>query len=374
MDLTSYFKPLEISAEFAERTLSEHFQTLSNSSDASEFDLAILFVPEYRYNGFSPTQMKVTEVVEKLGGLHLQEGSPRILMMGEFICGQSLEDTEAALIDIFGHLINNKCLPIVIGGTKDLVYSGYKAFANEDSIVNITALDTTLNLEGARGYIGRIIKEQPNFLFNYSNLAYQSYYVSQEEIRLAEELFFDAERLGNIRNAVERTEPAIRGSEIVTLSLESIKSSDFKSVLSPQPNGLYSEEICQISRYAGLSEKCKCFYLTEWNGSGDHEDQMLMAQLLWCFIDGWVSRRPEMPGSNKSDFLKYRVALKGDEHELIFYKSLNTDRWWMEVPVPPQYVNRYKKHHIIPCDYSDYEVAAADDLPERWWKTYKKML
>ena len=46
----------------------------------------------------------------------------------------------------------------------------------------------------------------------------------------------------------------------------------------------------------------------------------------------------------------------------------------MEVPVPPQYVNRYKKHHIIPCDYSDYEVAAADDLPERWWKTYKKML
>jgi hypothetical protein len=180
--------------------------------------------------------------------------------------------------------------------------------------------------------------------------------------------------LGNIRNAVERTEPAIRGSEIVTLSLESIKSSDFKSVLSPQPNGLYSEEICQISRYAGLSEKCKCFYLTEWNGSGDHEDQMLMAQLLWCFIDGWVSRRPEMPGSNKSDFLKYRVALKGEEHELIFYKSLNTDRWWMEVPVPPQYVNRYKKHHIIPCDYSDYEVAAADDLPERWWKTYKKML
>jgi formiminoglutamase len=68
------------------------------------------------------------------------------------------------------------------------------------------------------------------------------------------------------------------------------------------------------------------------------------------------------------------VALKEDEFHLIFYKSVKTDRWWMEVPVPPEFANKYRKHHLIPCNYDDYKVATEDDLPDRWWKAYKKML
>jgi hypothetical protein len=43
-------------------------------------------------------------------------------------------------------------------------------------------------------YLTKIIDE-PNNLFNYCNIGYQTYYNSQEEIDLIEKLFFDAYRL-----------------------------------------------------------------------------------------------------------------------------------------------------------------------------------
>ena len=103
-------------------------------------------------------------------------------------------------------------------------------------------------------------------------------------------------------------------------------------------------------------------------------DALLVAEMIWCLIDGYYSRRSEIPGSNKDGYLKYRVHLRNDEFQLVFYKSVQTDRWWMEVPVPPQYANKYRKHHLVACGYDDYLTATRDDLPERWWKAYKKML
>jgi hypothetical protein len=51
-----------------------------------------------------------------------------------------------------------------------------------------------------------IIKE-PNNLFNYSNIGYQTYYNSQEEIDLIEKLYFDAYRLGEVCNNITIAEP-----------------------------------------------------------------------------------------------------------------------------------------------------------------------
>jgi formiminoglutamase len=48
-------------------------------------------------------------------------------------------------------------------------------------------------------YLSHIVLSQPNYLFNYSNLGFQTYLVDQPGIELMDKLFFDAHRLGELR-------------------------------------------------------------------------------------------------------------------------------------------------------------------------------
>jgi hypothetical protein len=35
---------------------------------------------------------------------------------------------------------------------------------------------------------------------------------------------------------------------------------------------------------------------------------------------------------------------------------------------------KYERHYLVPCSYSDYETALNDDIPDRWWQVYKKLM
>ncbi|HAW19205.1 MAG TPA: hypothetical protein DCX14_03400 [Flavobacteriales bacterium] len=373
MKFSDYFDKLEITPNL-EGTISEYLSELEESSDLEGCKMALMFVSETRYSQTEPLR-NPQSVLDSLSGLFPHGFEPKIGLLGCLRLGKTLEDTEYAITQIVLELFQHRVLPVVIGGDRELTYSIYKAFEELEQIVNIASIDNILNINGGQGaYIGRIIKEQPNYLFNYSNLGYQTYLVSGAEIELADELYFDVYRLGQMRGSIELSEPLIRSADILSISMDSVKASDFKSSTSPQPNGFYAEEICQTLRYAGLGEKLRAVVITETSGDVSGVDALLISEMVWCLIDGLYSRRSEIPSSQNSSFLKYRVSLKNDEFNVVFYKSLNTDRWWMEVPVPPEYANKYRRHHLIPCDYNDYKEAANDDLPERWWRAYKKML
>lgn len=378
MELSHYFKAIDIDSE-REGTLEAFITPYSDAVDCREFDLALLFVPENRWleNDRANHAYQATAVLNEFAALYVHDFTPRILNFGEFILGNEIVDSETALSEVVEHLVSCKVIPIVLGGGRNLTYAAYKAFERQEQIVNITSVDNYLNLDESslQNYVGRIIKEQPNFLFNYSNIGFQTYFVSPGELELANELYFDAYRLGVVRGDVYSVEPVLRSAEISTFSMDVIKASEFGANCEPQPNGIYSEEACQMFRYIGLAEKTKVVLITELSGEdASRRDDLLLAEILWCILDGYYSRKSELPGSKKEGFLKYRVPLRNDEFQLIFYKSVATDRWWMEVPVPPQYANKYRKHHLVPCAYEDYLIATRDDLPERWWKAYKKML
>ena len=61
-----------------------------------------------------------------------------------------------------------------------------------------------------------------------------------------------------------------------------------------------------------------------------------------------------------------------EDDELIFYKSLKTGRWWIEIPFLPDVNNKLKKHTLLPCMHSDYLLATKGEIPERWYKAYRK--
>jgi hypothetical protein len=56
------------------------------------------------------------------------------------------------------------------------------------------------------------------------------------------------------------------------------------------------------------------------------------------------------------------------EHTLTFYKSLVTDRWWMEVPDLKNGIPI-----MIACSVEEYQQACNHDIPELWWKAFQRI-
>ena len=114
--------------------------------------------------------------------------------LGDLEPGASLSDTFYALQDIVGQLVKHNVIPLIIGGSQDLTYALYRAFDNLDQMVNLVNVDSCFDLGDSslpmthKSFVGKIIVDQPYNLFNYSNVGFQTYYNSQEEIDLMEKL------------------------------------------------------------------------------------------------------------------------------------------------------------------------------------------
>jgi hypothetical protein len=241
-------------------------------------------------------------------------------------------------------------------------------------MVNLVAIDSKFDLGkesdpiSSNSYLTKIIVEEPNNLFNYCNIGYQTFYNSQEEIDLIEKLFFDAYRLGDVCNNIAIAEPVFRDADLVSLDLGSIKSSDSGNFIKFAPNGFNGKEICSLSRYAGISDKVTSFGIFNQNNS--EQESILIAQIIWYFIEGFHYRSNEYPFGSKDNYLKYIVPL--EEEELIFYKSDKTERWWIEIPFISHLNNKLKRNTLLPCSHDEYLVACHNEMPERWWKAQRK--
>jgi hypothetical protein len=75
-----------------------------------------------------------------------------------------------------------------------------------------------------------------------------------------------------------------------------------------------------------------------------------------------------VPNAQDNEFLKFTVEFEDVDHQLVFWKSKRSDRWWMECPSVEG-----KKNQLIPCSYGDYQKACKEELPDRWMKAYNKL-
>ena len=96
--------------------------------------------------------------------------------------------------------------------------------------------------------------------------------------------------------------------------------------------------------------------------------------MIWYFIYGFASRTNEFPGKAIDDFFKYNVSVKENEQPIIFYKSKKSERWWMEVNCTENIREKYERHYIVQCSFADYQTACNDEVPDRWWQVYQKMM
>ena len=292
--------------------------------------------------------------------------------------GNQVSDTYFAVKEIIASLLKRNIIPIIIGGGQDITYINYRAYDALEQSVNITTVDSRFDLGNleeeltSQSYLSKIIMQEPNNLFNYCNVGYQTYFNSQEEISLLDNLFFDTYRLGEAK-VLENIEPAFRNADIVSIDIGAVRQNEAPANNNSSPNGFYGEEICAISRYAGISDKVSSFGIYEYNSKHDNNDQTahLIAQMIWYFIEGVNFRVKDYPFSGKENYQKFTVLLEDDE-PLLFYKSNKSGRWWIEINILSN--NKYKRHALIPCTYKDYTDATKQVIPEKWYKAMRKMV
>ena len=347
------------------------FHNFENFPDLHKIRIAIIGVIEINQD---KTIIDLKHIRKELYSLYPGNWETSIADLGDILPGNTRKDTYFALQEVIASLIKRKIIPIVLGGSQDLTYSLYRSYDGLEQMVNLVSIDSKFDFGkesdvlSASSYLTKIILDEPNNLFNYCNLGYQTYYNSQEEIDLIEKLFFDAYRLGDVSNSISIAEPVLRDADIVSVDLNSVMSSDSGNFINFTPNGFSGKEICSLSRYSGLSDKVSLFGVFNHNNS--KQESQLVAQIVWYFIEGFHYRSNEYPFGSKENYIKYIIPF--EEEELIFYKSHKTDRWWIEIPFLTTSNTKLKKRTLLPCSYDEYLRACNQEMPERWWKAQRK--
>ena len=383
-DISIFFSPIDtIQKEFLSDQLGSKIERNEGVfPELKPGGLAVIFVPEYRGNKNISENCNSTDGFrKKIYDLYAHvDWKFDIYDLGNIIPGNELKDTHFAIEQIIFELVKKRIIPIVIGGSQDLTFAMYKGYSRLEQTINTCAVDHKLDLGDvendihSEGYLSHMLMQRPCYLFNHANIGLQIPYAGIKDLELFERLYFDACRLGEFNSDFRRAEPHLRNSDLITIDFNSIKASETLSKQA-QPNGFYAEQICQIAKYAGISDKLSSLGIFNHIGTSNSETaDHLLAEIVWYFIDGFAQRKADFPIGSKAQYMRYIVAMDDFEEEIIFYKSNKSDRWWLEVPYPPQEGMKYERHHLIPCDYEDYEKAMNNELPDLWWKTYQKLI
>ncbi|MEK6450135.1 MULTISPECIES: formimidoylglutamase [Myroides] len=344
-----------------------------NFENYNRYRIAIIGVVDNRGFNNDDDIVDISKIRKAFYALFPGNWSTNMIDLGDILPGEQLQDTYFLLKTLVGDLVKNGVIPIVIGGSQDMTYAIYRGYDKLEQMVNLVSIDAKLDLakEGsfpAESFLSRIIMEEPVNLFNFSNIGYQTYFNAQEEIDLIESLYFEAYRVGEITKNIKLAEPVLRDADIISIDMGVVKSGDSGNFDFFNPNGFDGKEICSLARYSGLSDRVSSFGIFNYNNNKN--ETLLIAQILWYFVEGVNFRSNEYPFVSKESYLKYIVPVEGYD-DLIFFKSDVSERWWVEAPV---FFNNTERKVLLPCSYEDYELAISQNVPERWWRTLKKSL
>jgi arginase family enzyme len=341
--------------------------------------LAIFGVKENRNDvDYQGENLCFNEIRTALYSLYPGSWNLSIADLGDIAQGDQVSDTYFALREVMSSLLSEQIIPVVIGGGQDLTYTMYRAYDPLARMVNLLSIDRSFDFGNAtseitnKSYLSRIVIEEPNNLFNYVNLGYQTYFNAQEEIDLIDKLFFDALRLGEIANDLKTVEPYLRDANVVSIDLSAIRSQDLGIDKHSTPNGFSSTAICSLARYAGLSSSVSSFGLFEYSNLNKSKTTgMLIAQILWYFIEGVNHKVKDFP-EEYIEYQKFIVLVR--QEEIVFYKSLKTNRWWVEIPNSKPIHNKIEKQSLLSCTEEDYKTACNQEIPENYFKALQKAL
>lgn len=289
--------------------------------------------------------------------------------LGNIRQGSGLADTAAALQYVLKELGALGKRVLVLGGSHDLTLQQYNACKKREQIIDLTVVDMLADLDDTEGerydnHLMDALTGMPNFVRHFNLIGFQSYYVNPMMIETFHKLHFDCIRVGKARENMEELEPAFRRSQVVSIDINAIRHSDAPANKLGSPNGFYGDEMCKITRFAGMSSHLLSLGIYGYRTEADTDmiTAKLLAQMVWYFIDGVLVAKTESPIDDTEQFIEYTVSIP--ENRAVFLKSKKTNRWWIQLP----------NGQYIPCTYNDYLTACSNQIPERWMREVERLV
>ncbi|MFT6856442.1 MAG: formiminoglutamase [Cyclobacteriaceae bacterium] len=386
MDLKLFFDSvsadIDISKYPSNALVHSIFINSGDMPDVDGLDIAIVGLIDGRgadEKSQSGLSKAADEVRKSFYELKKSAGQFKIADLGNLRKGPDLSDTYLRIQEVGSYLLEQKVLPIFIGGAHNMDLGQYTAYEELEKLVTILSVDNKLDIDDPKRstpsltHNQTIFKHEPNFLFNYYQLGYQSYLIDSSSSALMEQMSFEAYRLGTVKEDIKNMEPVIRDADMLSFDISAIQAHYCPGGDDVKVYGLTGEEACQICWYAGLNDKLSSVGFYGYNVDKDSDDRktaFVISTMLWYFIEGYYNRKGDK-NFFSNDYLVYEVAIGGNPESIRFYKSKLSEKWWMEVPHPEDKVG-FMRSKMIPCSYMDYEEALQGELPEKWINIYAK--
>jgi formiminoglutamase len=381
MDLNGYFDPVSLERPEFEyldnnESFSHHISVHTPDHPIRELDkhqVALMGVP-VDSNGFiKGSKDAPNHIRSKLYQLRKINRNLKIYDLGNVKIGGSINDTYFALRDILLELREREITTVIFGGSQDLSRGAFLALEKHEGLHQLLTIDSMLDFSlnedqlNSRNYLNHVVNSAGLKQFSLTNLGHQAYFVSEEQLQQLDKSYLESIRLGEARKEIKQAEPLIRDSEFISIDMGAVRHADAPGASTPSPNGFFADELCQITRYAGLSEQTNILGFFELNPKSDINGQTahLAAQSTWYFLEGLTHRIRENPKDTPEHIKKFIVTLNAAGHDIIFHKSTLSERWWMEIPVK----NPATGHNFfVSCSYEDYQHACNQEIPDRWWR------
>ncbi len=366
MNLSDYLYPLNSSRESG-RACELHHQLHHNRGEISleelnKGDVVLIGIP-YQMNKGPEHSESAALVRQELYILAAQDAlKNKMVDAGDLVQGQNVKETLYSLKNLLDLLNERGVFTLLIGGSGLFNFGILMHLESFLGRYTYTLVEPWFSLAEYAEY-GMLDFN----LLNCYNLGNQSYYLTKPQKEWLRKYQYESLRLGRMRGHLEETEPYLRNSDGCSISIHALKNSEAPAQKQAYPNGLYNEEACQLSRYAGLAGELSVFGIFDYFPPEDNNrvTARLIAQMLWFTIEGYHMRYHEHPYSD-GHFQKFLVNL--DDHKITFYKSERTSRWWMEIPDKDK-----DRNQVYPCNQSDYEMACRHEIPDRWLNAYQKL-
>lgn len=308
---------------------------------------------------------------ESLYGLYFHGDRLNIVDIGDVV--YSAKDEATTLEQMLAYLSRHNIFVLLVGSSLFYSKDAYKALDAYVNSISISCITPSVDFQkdGEANYLKQLISYKDQKLFDLNILGHQLYLSDPDSLEEFTANYFQTIRLGVLRNEILTAEPLLRDSDILVMDMGAIRSGDAPFSSRATPNGLYSEEVCQLARYAGISDNLKIATIVGFDleEEKDCQTSQLIAQLVWHFTDGYLHRKNEDLLNNVNAIKKIIVNLDAPSRQLVFYHSNISERWWMEVPGACD-----TSGLIFACSIEDYRTACTHEVPLRWVWFHQKLL
>ncbi len=375
--------------------VSNELQEFANSCNSFCLGASVQFKESIVFDGLEPSSMKIAllgvmdgrveaEEVEEdvdfslirteLYTLYLGNWHFPMYDFGNVDSRSSKEETARVFHKVVSGLLQDGYRVVILGGSPSFAYQQYRAYDELYKNVQFISVDNRLRLgdEDAPcsedNYLTKIILQEPLNLLDYTTIGYQTYFVAQEQLDLLEQLNFEAVRLGVINQSIQEIEPLTREANAMVINLEAMQKSDFSSTKTLGPNGFSAREICGITKYAGFSHELSSLYISNYFEKYQKADHLLVAEMIWYFIDG-LNNRPEIKKIDDTQYFD-KIFVPSKDNDYVFYRQKFTEQWWIEISILSNDGSTHQTY--VPCSKSNYEQALNGEIPNKWWRYFKK--